>query len=125
MVFLGESQPAGKKALAVYPIFLFYFVISWMVLSHTTWTNNDKNFLQKNGKNNIYLFILQQIPTLDTLLNVRKIFLQIPKQLLTPAVSRISSEWFLHGDVTGLIVANLHKIRQIKTLFNTKFVFTK
>ncbi|XP_025989823.1 protein YIPF6 [Solenopsis invicta] len=36
MAFLGDSQPAGRKALAVYPIFLFYFVISWLILSHTT-----------------------------------------------------------------------------------------
>lgn len=36
MAFLGDSQPAGRKALAVYPIFLFYFVISWLVISHTT-----------------------------------------------------------------------------------------
>lgn len=35
MVFLGDSQPPGRKALAVYPIFLFYLVISWLVLSHT------------------------------------------------------------------------------------------
>ncbi|XP_029050447.1 protein YIPF6 [Osmia bicornis bicornis] len=35
MVFLGDSQPAGRKALAVYPIFLFYFVISWLVISRT------------------------------------------------------------------------------------------
>ncbi|XP_051170002.1 protein YIPF6 [Leptopilina boulardi] len=34
--FLGDSQPDGRKALAVYPIFLFYFVISWLVISHTT-----------------------------------------------------------------------------------------
>lgn len=34
-VFLGDSQPQGKKALAVYPIFLFYFIMSWLVLSHT------------------------------------------------------------------------------------------
>ncbi|XP_014250345.1 protein YIPF6 [Cimex lectularius] len=34
VVFLGDSQPPRRKALAVYPIFLFYFVISWMVLSH-------------------------------------------------------------------------------------------
>ncbi|XP_067009445.1 protein YIPF6 [Anabrus simplex] len=36
MVFLGDSQPPGRKALAVYPIFLFYFVISWLVISHST-----------------------------------------------------------------------------------------
>lgn len=35
MAFLGDSQPAGRKGLAVYPIFLFYFVISWLVISHT------------------------------------------------------------------------------------------
>ncbi|CAD5115064.1 DgyrCDS4079 [Dimorphilus gyrociliatus] len=33
--FLSESQPPKRKALAVYPIFLFYFVISWLVISHT------------------------------------------------------------------------------------------
>ncbi|KAG7203780.1 hypothetical protein KM043_013801 [Ampulex compressa] len=36
MAFLGDSQPVGRKALAVYPMFLFYFVISWLVISHTT-----------------------------------------------------------------------------------------
>ncbi|RLU16885.1 hypothetical protein DMN91_010954 [Ooceraea biroi] len=36
VAFLGDSQPSGRKALAVYPIFLFYFVISWLVISHTT-----------------------------------------------------------------------------------------
>lgn len=35
MVFLGDSQPAGRKALAVYPMFLFYFIISWLVISHS------------------------------------------------------------------------------------------
>lgn len=35
MQFLGESQPAKRKALAAYPLFLFYFVIAWMVLSDT------------------------------------------------------------------------------------------
>lgn len=34
-VFLGESQPKNRKPLAVYPIFLFYFVISWLVISHS------------------------------------------------------------------------------------------
>ncbi|XP_054718959.1 protein YIPF6-like [Uloborus diversus] len=33
-VFLGESQPPKRKALAVYPIFLFYFVVCWMIISH-------------------------------------------------------------------------------------------
>lgn len=32
--FLAESQPPRRKALAVYPIFLFYFVISWLVFFH-------------------------------------------------------------------------------------------
>jgi hypothetical protein len=35
MAFLGDSQPAGRKALAVYPVFLFYFVISWLVISYS------------------------------------------------------------------------------------------
>ncbi|KAF7996354.1 hypothetical protein HCN44_001986 [Aphidius gifuensis] len=34
MIFLGESQPPERKALAVYPIFLFYIVISWLIISH-------------------------------------------------------------------------------------------
>ncbi|XP_077289225.1 protein YIPF6 [Arctopsyche grandis] len=34
--FLGDSQPTGKKALAMYPIGLFYFIISWLVISHTS-----------------------------------------------------------------------------------------
>ncbi|XP_074657865.1 protein YIPF6-like [Tubulanus polymorphus] len=33
--FLGDSQPPHRKGLAVYPIFLFYFVISWLIISHT------------------------------------------------------------------------------------------
>uniref|UniRef100_A0A6B2EET4 Protein YIPF n=1 Tax=Phlebotomus kandelakii TaxID=1109342 RepID=A0A6B2EET4_9DIPT len=32
-IFLGDSQPANRKPLAVYPIFLFYFIISWLVIS--------------------------------------------------------------------------------------------
>lgn len=36
IAFLGDSQPVGRKVLAVYPFFLFYFVISWLVISHTT-----------------------------------------------------------------------------------------
>ncbi|KAK3744894.1 hypothetical protein QZH41_013771 [Actinostola sp. cb2023] len=35
VVFLGDSQPPNRKALAVYPIFLFYFVISWMIISNS------------------------------------------------------------------------------------------
>uniref|UniRef100_A0A2P2I5X6 Protein YIPF n=2 Tax=Hirondellea gigas TaxID=1518452 RepID=A0A2P2I5X6_9CRUS len=35
MMFLGDSQPKGRKALAVYPIFLFYLVISWLIISHS------------------------------------------------------------------------------------------
>ncbi|XP_029282723.1 LOW QUALITY PROTEIN: protein YIPF6 [Cottoperca gobio] len=31
--FLGDSQPPGRKALVVYPVFLFYFVIGWMILT--------------------------------------------------------------------------------------------
>ncbi|GAB6033282.1 Yip1 member 6 [Chamberlinius hualienensis] len=36
MAFLGDSQLPNKKALALYPIFLFYFVISWMIISHSS-----------------------------------------------------------------------------------------
>ncbi|CAD7079835.1 unnamed protein product [Hermetia illucens] len=35
-VFLGDSQPPNRKPLAVYPIFLFYFIISWLVISHSS-----------------------------------------------------------------------------------------
>uniref|UniRef100_A0A182NFF0 Protein YIPF n=1 Tax=Anopheles dirus TaxID=7168 RepID=A0A182NFF0_9DIPT len=35
IIFLGDSQPPNRKALAVYPIFLFYFIISWLVVSHS------------------------------------------------------------------------------------------
>ncbi|KAM4696516.1 protein YIPF6 [Rhinophrynus dorsalis] len=34
--FLADSQPPNRRALAVYPIFLFYFVISWMVVTFNT-----------------------------------------------------------------------------------------
>lgn len=34
--FLADSQPPNRKALAVYPIFLFYFVISWMIISNAS-----------------------------------------------------------------------------------------
>ncbi|KAG5668084.1 hypothetical protein PVAND_016039 [Polypedilum vanderplanki] len=35
MNFMGDSQPKNRKALAVYPMFLFYFIISWLVVSHS------------------------------------------------------------------------------------------
>lgn len=35
IMFMGDSQPAKRKALVIYPMFLFYFVISWLVASHT------------------------------------------------------------------------------------------
>ncbi|XP_061674690.1 protein YIPF6 [Syngnathoides biaculeatus] len=31
--FLAGSQPPKRKGLVVYPVFLFYFVISWMILT--------------------------------------------------------------------------------------------
>ncbi|XP_031616999.1 protein YIPF6 [Contarinia nasturtii] len=34
-VFLGDSQPPNRKPLAVYPIVLFYFILSWLVISHS------------------------------------------------------------------------------------------
>lgn len=33
--FLADCQPPNRKALAVYPVFLFYFVVSWMILTFT------------------------------------------------------------------------------------------
>ncbi|XP_022912747.1 protein YIPF6 [Onthophagus taurus] len=36
MIFLGDSQKPGRKGLAVYPMCLFYFIISWLVISHTS-----------------------------------------------------------------------------------------
>lgn len=35
-IFLGNSQPPNRKSLAVYPIFLFYFILSWLVISHSS-----------------------------------------------------------------------------------------
>lgn len=36
MQFLGDCiQPANRKALAAYPMGLFYFVIAWLVVSHS------------------------------------------------------------------------------------------
>lgn len=34
-IFLGDSQPANRKPLAVYPICFFYFILSWLVVSHS------------------------------------------------------------------------------------------
>uniref|UniRef100_A0A3P8W6N9 Protein YIPF n=1 Tax=Cynoglossus semilaevis TaxID=244447 RepID=A0A3P8W6N9_CYNSE len=31
--FLADSQPSNRKALVVYPVFLFYFIISWIILT--------------------------------------------------------------------------------------------
>lgn len=33
--FLGDSQPSNRKALAVYPICLFYLLLAWMILTLT------------------------------------------------------------------------------------------
>lgn len=35
VMFMGDSQPAKRKALVIYPMCLFYFIISWLVASHT------------------------------------------------------------------------------------------
>ncbi|VDO72399.1 unnamed protein product, partial [Onchocerca flexuosa] len=35
MVFISDSQPPRRKMLALYPIFLFYFVVSWIIISHS------------------------------------------------------------------------------------------
>ncbi|VDN83027.1 unnamed protein product [Brugia pahangi] len=36
MVFISSSQPPRRKMLALYPIFLFYFIVSWMIISHSS-----------------------------------------------------------------------------------------
>lgn len=33
--FLAELHPPDRRTLGIYPIGLFYFIVSWMVLSHT------------------------------------------------------------------------------------------
>lgn len=33
--FLGNSTPPRRKLLAIYPIGLFYFVVSWLIISHS------------------------------------------------------------------------------------------
>lgn len=33
--FLGDCQTTKRRALAAYPMVLFYFVLAWMVLSHS------------------------------------------------------------------------------------------
>uniref|UniRef100_A0A0N4UK01 Protein YIPF n=1 Tax=Dracunculus medinensis TaxID=318479 RepID=A0A0N4UK01_DRAME len=35
MTFFATSQPPRRKALSVYPVFLFYFVISWIIISRS------------------------------------------------------------------------------------------
>lgn len=35
VAFLGDSQPPNRKALAVYPICLFYLTLAWMILTLT------------------------------------------------------------------------------------------
>nr|ACO15506.1 YIPF6 [Caligus clemensi] len=35
-IFLGDSAPSKRKGLALYPIFLFYLIISWMVMSDSS-----------------------------------------------------------------------------------------
>ncbi|KAA0202028.1 hypothetical protein HAZT_HAZT009600 [Hyalella azteca] len=36
MMFLSDSQLQARRGLAVYPIFLFYLVISWLIVSNTS-----------------------------------------------------------------------------------------
>lgn len=36
VAFLGDSQPPQRKALAVYPIFLFYLTITWLIILYST-----------------------------------------------------------------------------------------
>ncbi|CAL2028393.1 unnamed protein product [Caenorhabditis brenneri] len=35
MGFLAGCQPDKKRLLVIYPVFLFYFVVSWMIISHS------------------------------------------------------------------------------------------
>ena len=36
MGFLGDSQPKERKALAVYPMVLFYIIIAWLIAVQST-----------------------------------------------------------------------------------------
>jgi hypothetical protein len=33
--FLGETQHPNRRMLVLYPIFLFYFLVSWLIILHT------------------------------------------------------------------------------------------
>merc|ERR1711920_54492 len=35
MSFIGDTAPEDRRALAVYPMVLFYFIISWLVITYT------------------------------------------------------------------------------------------
>ena len=32
--FLGQTQNPNRRILVLYPIFLFYFLISWLIILH-------------------------------------------------------------------------------------------
>jgi hypothetical protein len=32
--FLGQTQHPNRRMLALYPIFLFYFLIAWLIILH-------------------------------------------------------------------------------------------
>ena len=56
MVFLGDTNTPQRKALAVYPMFLFYLVMGWMVISHTDWGLNmsAETFKSQHQQYNLY-----------------------------------------------------------------------
>jgi hypothetical protein len=35
MKFLGDCAQPQRRGLSAYPMFLFYFIIGWMVISHS------------------------------------------------------------------------------------------
>lgn len=35
MSFIGDTAPEDRRALAVYPMILFYFIISWLIITYT------------------------------------------------------------------------------------------
>ena len=55
--FLAESQPPKRKALAMYPLFLFYFVISWLIISHTHSWFITSDFINYNYFIDVFVMI--------------------------------------------------------------------
>lgn len=34
VAFLGQTQQANRRLLVLYPIFLFYFLVAWLIILH-------------------------------------------------------------------------------------------